>query len=103
MCHASFTALISLSNLRINLKNSLAFCNYSVVSYLKVSQYIISHRDSGLQAEMAESRSDVVEIQEVTPEDMELILKYIRGALDTIPEERLHSLFLAADCLQVLH
>lgn len=52
---------------------------------------------------MAESRSDVIKIQDVTPEDMELILKYIRGALDTIPEERLQSLFLAADPLQVGH
>ena len=52
---------------------------------------------------MAESSSDVIKIQEVTPEDMELILKYIRGALDTIPEELLQSLFLAADRLQVRH
>ena len=52
---------------------------------------------------MAESKSDVIKILDVTPEDMELVLKHIHGALNTIPEERLQSLFLAADCLQVRH
>ena len=50
---------------------------------------------------MSESRSDVVEIQEVAAEDMEVILKFIYGVLDAAPEERLQSLVLATDRLQV--
>ena len=34
-------------------------------------------------------------------EDMEVILKYIYGVLDALPEERLYSLILEADRLQV--
>ena len=50
---------------------------------------------------MSESRSDVVEIQEVAAEDMEVILKFIYGVLDAAPEEQLQSLVLATDRLQV--
>lgn len=50
---------------------------------------------------MSESRSDVVDIQEIAAEDMEVILKFIYGVLDAAPEERLLSLVLATDRLQV--
>lgn len=50
---------------------------------------------------MSESRSDIVEIQEIAAEDMEVILKFIYGVLDAIPEDRLRSLVLATDRLQV--
>ena len=50
---------------------------------------------------MAESRKKVIQIHEVDPEDMEIILKYIYGTLHTIPEAGLQSLFLATDRLQV--
>ena len=49
---------------------------------------------------MSESNSEVVEIQEIATEDMSIILRYIYGTLDAIPEERLHPLILAADRLQ---
>ena len=49
---------------------------------------------------MSESRSEVVEIQEIAAEDMKTILSYIHGMLDALPEERLHHLILAADRLQ---
>ena len=49
---------------------------------------------------MSESHSEVVEIQDIAAEDMEIILKYVYGMLDALPEERLHPLILAADRLQ---
>ncbi len=49
---------------------------------------------------MPNSRSKVVEIQEIAAEDMKTILNYIYGILDALPEERLHHLILAADRLQ---
>ena len=52
---------------------------------------------------MSESRSEIVEIQEVAAEDMNIILKYIYGTLDALPEERLHHLVLAADRLQACY
>ena len=51
--------------------------------------------------ECQESASDTVEIEEVAAEDMEIILKFIYGVLDALPEERLQSLVLATDRLQV--
>ena len=44
-----------------------------------------------------------MEIQEVAAEDMNIILKYIYGTLDALPEERLHHLVLAADRLQACY
>ena len=41
------------------------------------------------------------EITEVNPEDMELILKFIYGALDAIPDQRVQSLYLATERLEV--
>ena len=41
------------------------------------------------------------EITEVNPEDMELILKCIYGALDAIPDQRVQSLYLATERLEV--
>ena len=52
---------------------------------------------------MSESESEVVEIQEIAAEDMKIILKYIYGMLDSLPEGRLHHLILAADRLQALN
>lgn len=49
----------------------------------------------------AEGRKKVFEIKEVEPEDMELMLSYVYGTLDAIPEERVQSLFLATDRLEV--
>lgn len=42
-----------------------------------------------------------MDIQEIAAEDMEVILKFIYGVLDAAPEERLLSLVLATDRLQV--
>ena len=50
---------------------------------------------------MSESTSNIVEIQEVAVEDMGIILKFIYGDLDVIPGDRLQSLVLATDRLQV--
>ena len=50
---------------------------------------------------MSESKSNIIEIQEVAAKDMKVILKYIHGVLDALPEERLQSLVLATDRLQV--
>ena len=44
-----------------------------------------------------------MEIQEVAAEDMKIILDFIYGVLDTLPDERLQTLVLAADRLQVLY
>ena len=52
---------------------------------------------------MSESKSDVVEIQEIAAEDMQTILKYIYGTLNALPEERLHHLILATDRLQACY
>ncbi|CAL5227107.1 g10014 [Coccomyxa viridis] len=54
-----------------------------------------------MQSGMSESTSKVVEIQEVAAEDMKIILDFIYGVLDNLPEERLQTLVLAADRLQV--
>ncbi len=43
------------------------------------------------------------EINEVEPEDMELMLSYVYGTLDVIPEERVQSLYLATDRLEVCY
>ncbi len=56
-----------------------------------------------MQSGMSESTSKVVEIQEVAAEDMKIILDFIYGVLDNLPEERLQTLVLAADRLQVLY
>ena len=48
-----------------------------------------------------EERKRVFEITEVNPEDMELILKFIYGALDAIPDERVQPLYLATERLEV--
>ena len=54
-----------------------------------------------LQSGMSESKSDIVHIQEVAAEDMEVILKFLYGVLDDIPEARLPSLVAATNRLQV--
>ena len=61
--------------------------------------HLVKHAD--LQSGMSESASDTVDIQEVAAEDMEIILKFIYGVLDALPEDRLQSLVLATDRLQV--
>lgn len=50
---------------------------------------------------MSDSSSACVEIKEVDVDDMELIMKYLYGTLICVPEERLHSLLLAADRFEV--
>ncbi len=52
---------------------------------------------------MSESTSKVVEIQEVAAEDMKVILDFIYGVLDTLPQDRLQALICATDRLQVLY
>ena len=59
------------------------------------------HLSMLLQSGMSESGSNVVEIQEVAAEDMKVILKFIYGKLKAIPGDRLQSLVLATDRLQV--
>jgi len=49
------------------------------------------------QSAMADSTSASVEIKEIDAGDMEIILKYLYGKLDKIPEDRLPSLMLATD------
>ncbi len=53
------------------------------------------------QSEMSESKSAIVEIQDVAVEDMKVILNFIYGVLLATPDsdERLHSLVLAIDRL----
>ena len=43
-----------------------------------------------------------MEIQEVAAADMQVVLQFINGELAIVPKERLHSLVLATDRLQVL-
>ena len=64
---------------------------------------LLSHTDehADLQSGMSESKSDAVEIHEIAIRDMEIIIKFIYGVLDAIPEEQLQSLLLACDRLQV--
>lgn len=50
---------------------------------------------------MADSMSASVEIKEVDAGDMEIILKYLYGKLDRIPEDTLPSLLLATDRFEV--
>ena len=57
---------------------------------------------AGLQRGWSESKNNVVKIQEVAATDMKIVLQFINGELALIPEERLHSLVLATDRLQVL-
>ena len=61
--------------------------------------HTVEHAD--MQSEMSESRSEVVEVHEVATKDMEVIIKFIYGRLNAIPEEQLQSLLLACDRLQV--
>ena len=43
-----------------------------------------------------------MEIQEVAAADMQMVLQFINGELAAVPKERLHSLVLATDHMQVL-
>ena len=54
-----------------------------------------------LQSGMSDSKSDVVEIQDIALEDMKVILDFIYGVLEAAPDsdKQLHSLVLAIDRL----
>ena len=71
------------------------------IRVVSMSSMVHSVRHADLQSGMSESKSNIIEIQEVAVEDMKVILKYIHGVLDALPEERLQSLVLATDRLQV--
>ena len=57
--------------------------------------------DGGMQSAMTGSKNNIVVIQDVATEDMNIVLKYMYGELDAIPEDRLHSLVLATKHMQV--
>ena len=58
---------------------------------------------AGLQSGMSESNSAIVELCDIPAEDIKIILKYIYGELEALPEERLHHLIAAADHLEACH
>ena len=68
-------------------------------------ELLIATRVCFVQSGMSESKSDIVEIQDVAIEDMKTILDFIYGVLEAggTPDsvKRLHSLLLAIDCLGV--
>ncbi len=68
----------------------------------QVATCSMSYAHAGLQTGWTESEEHVVEIQEVAAADMQIVLQFVNGELAAIPKERLHSLVLATDRLQVL-
>ncbi len=54
-----------------------------------------------MQSAMTGSKNNIVDIQDVAAEDIKVVVRYMYGELDAIPEDRLHSLVLATKRMQV--
>ena len=76
-----------------------------VSAFFELPQYVacrIQDEHAELQSGMSDSKSNIVEIPDVAAEDMEVILKFIYGVLDTTLEQQWPSLLLATERLQVI-